>query len=138
MKDYELIEHTADIGIRVVAKDLKGLFENTAAAIFDIMAEVKHSGSLAKKTIEITQTADDWDGLLVNWLNELLSLSATKELIFSDFKILQLEKNRLKAQVTATDLKNYQVKCEIKAATYHELEIKNTADRWQVQVILDV
>jgi len=57
MKDYEVIEHTADIGIRVKAKDPAGLFKNAAAAMFDIIAEapLQSSSPPVKQKISIKQ-----------------------------------------------------------------------------------
>jgi len=141
MKNYELIEHTADIGIRVKAKDLKELFKNTALAMFEIMAEEKspvtrHQSPV--KRITIKQKAQDLEELFVNWLNELLSLSSTKELIFSDFKINKLDKNNLEAEAEGEDIKNYKVNMEVKAATYHQLKIEDKGDFWQAEVIFDV
>jgi len=138
VKTYELIEHTADVGIRVRGTDLKELFKNSASAMFDIMAETKNPEVRKLKKIKIKQKADDLEELLVNWLNELLSLSATKELIFSDFQINKVDKNTLQAVAMGEDVKNYKVNTEIKAATHHQLKIEQTQSGWQVEVILDV
>ena len=136
-KNYELIEHTADIGVRVKAADLKGLFETAALAMFDIMAETKNQEA-EKKQIRIRLKADDLEELFIDWLNELLSQSATKELIFSDLKITKLEKNNLEAIASGGDIKNYRINSEIKAATYHQLKLQQLKSGWQAEVILDV
>lgn len=138
MKDYELIEHTADIGIRVKAKDLKALFENTALAMFDIMAEKREPKVKKRREIKIGQRADNLEELFVNWLNELLSLSATKELIFSGFRINKVDKNALDAVAIGESIKNYKVNTEIKAATYHQLKLEQAKSGWQAEVIFDV
>jgi SHS2 domain-containing protein len=137
-KNYELIEHTADIGIKVKGKDLNELFKNSALAMFDIISEKKAPKSKKKIKIKIELEADDLEELIVNWLNELLYLSATKELIFSDFQIKTIDNNTLKASVTGEDIKNYRVNAEIKAATYYELKIEVLESRWQAQLIFDV
>jgi len=138
MKDYELIEHTADIGIRVKGCDLKDLFKNSALAMFDITAQKKQPVTKKQEKIIIKQKADDLEELFVNWLNELLSLSSTKELIFSDFQINKLERNSLEANVIGESMKNYKINTEIKAATYHQLKLKNDESGWQAEVIFDV
>lgn len=139
MDNYELIEHTADIGIRVKGCDLKDLFKKAALAMFDIIAE-KRTENRKQRTedIAIKQKANDLEELFVNWLNELLSLSATKELIFEDFNIHNLDENNLEATVTGSNFKNYKVNTEIKAATYHQLKLKNDESGWQAEVIFDV
>ncbi|TBR17687.1 archease [bacterium] len=136
-KNYELIEHTADVGIRVKAEDLKGLFKNAALAMFDIIA-VKHPVKADTKELKIEQNAVSLDELFINWLNELLSLSSAKELIFSDFKISEIDEKHLKSVVIASSNKNYKVNVEIKAATYHQLKIEKLSKGWQAEVIFDV
>lgn len=138
MKNYELIEHTADIGIRVKGSDLKELFRNAAAAVFDIVAEKKELQLKKQTKIKIQQKADNLEELLINWLNELLSLSATKELIFYDFQINKVDKNTLQAVAIGEDIKNYKVNAEIKAATYHQLKLEQYKTGWQAELILDV
>jgi len=141
MKNYELIEHTADIGIKVKAKDLKELFKNVALAMFDIITgEILNTqySILNTQEIIIKQKAENLEELFINWLNELLSLSDVKEIIFSDFKINKLNENNLEAVALGEDIKNYKINTEIKAATYHELEIKRDNSGWKAQVIFDV
>ena len=141
MKNYELIEHTADIGIRVKGSDLRELFRNAAAAMFDIMAQKKpyivHRTPYIDKII-VKQKAEDLEELFVNWLNELLSLSAIKEKIFSDFTFRKLDAHNLEAVAMGEDIKNYKVNTEIKAATYHELKLEQAKTGWQSEVIFDV
>ncbi|MFH1507105.1 MAG: archease [Candidatus Omnitrophota bacterium] len=136
-KDYEIIEHTADIGIRVKARDPKELFVKTALSMFDIIAQPEIE-SKPSKDIEIKLKAGDLDELFVTWLNELLSLSATKELIFSVFRIKKIGKNNLDAIVSGSDIKNYRLNTEIKAATYHQLKLEETESGWLAEVIFDV
>ncbi len=138
MQDYELIEHTADVGIRVKGKDLEELFKNAALAMFDIIAERERAEHLIQETIAIEQAGLDLEELFVNWLNELLSLSATKELIFSDFQIKKLNKNKFQAVAVGSGIKNYKINTEIKAATYHKLKLEKVKAGWSAEVIFDV
>jgi len=138
LKNYELIEHTADIGIRVKGRDLKDLFCNAASAIFDIIAEKKPSRSGARKTIAIKQKADNLQELFVSWLNELLSLSAAKGIIFARFQIKKLSNRALEALAAGAGAENYRVNTEVKAATYHQLKIEKENSGWLAEVIFDV
>ena len=120
--------------------NVEELFSRAAEAMFDIIAEIKSPGlSVINSPFknQIRLKADSIEELLINWLNELLSLSATKELVFSDFKI-QIQNNNLEAEAVAKEMKNYRVKSEIKAATYHQLKIIKIAEGWQAEVIFDV
>ena len=138
MKNYEVIEHTADIGIRVKAGELNLLFKEAALAMFDIIAEAQTPKSTTQRQINLKQEAGNLEELLVFWLNELLSLSATKELIFFDFKINRLENNLLEATAFGRDVKDYRVNVEIKAATYHGLKVWQDGSIWKAEVIFDV
>jgi SHS2 domain-containing protein len=136
-KNYEFLEHTADIAIRVRGKDLKALFKNAATAVFDIIAERKtRKGSVVRLTI--AQEAENLDELFVNWLNELLSLSAARNLIFTEFKIQVIERKSLKAVVSGETRDHFKMNAEIKAATYHQLQLEETASGWQAALVLDV
>jgi SHS2 domain-containing protein len=137
MRNYELIEHTADIGIRVKAANLEELFKFAALAMFDIIAE-KQKESVRPRQIIIRQKADNLEELFINWLNEILSLYATKELVFCDFKFYKLDETSLEAAAKGCPIKNYKINTEIKAATYHQLEIKQVDSQWQAEVIFDV
>lgn len=138
LKTYKLIEHTADISIRVKGSDLKSLFKNAALAMFDIMATKQNSGTIPKKTLKISQKAKTRDELFINWLNELLFLSAVKGLIFTDLKIGNITDFNIEATAAAEDISNYKINTEIKAATYHQLQLKKAGSTWQVEVVLDV
>jgi len=137
-KLYEFFEHTADIGIKVRAATLKVLFHNSALAMFSIIAKKRHSTKPLGKPVEIKQEADNLEELFINWLNELLSLSATKELIFSDFKIQKLTERKLQATIIGSPVENFELNTEIKAATYHALKINKDKSGWQAEVIFDV
>ena len=142
MKNYELLEHTADLKVRVTSAGLKELFVDSAAAIFDIIAEKKDTKPTQKTKISIkvplVEGADKIEDLFVDWLNEVISLSAVKEMIFSDFKIIKLDENGLQAEAMGEKIENYIMNTEIKAATHHELKLEKTKSGWQAEVILDV
>ena len=137
-KNYEFIEHTADICIRVKGATLEDLFKNTALAMFEIIAEEKSPPHKNLEKIILEQKAENIDELFINWLNELLSLSSAKELVFSSFKIEIIDQKILKAEAHGSSYKDYNVLTEIKAATYHELTIKKVPSGWEAQVIFDV
>jgi SHS2 domain-containing protein len=139
MKDYEIIEHTADIGIIVSAKNLRELFIKTAEAMFDIIAEPKGSIADAKsRSIEVSVNASDTKELFVAWLSELLSLSDCKNIIFTEFDIDEITDTALKETATGIDIKFFKGKSEIKAVTYHELKVEESGGQFKAQVIFDV
>ena len=137
-KTYVIFEHTADIGIRVSGSNLKDLFKNAGLAIFELSSEKISNQDKSHKEISIQQKADNLEELFLNWLNEVLSLSAAKGVIFESFKFKRLDEKNLQAMGVGSSITNYKVNTEIKAATYHQLKIKKNKSGWQAEVILDV
>ena len=138
MKPYELIDHTADIGIKVYGSDVKELFKNAAFAMFDIIADIE--GLKTPVTIEVDKRAPNREELLIEWLDELLYNFYTKGLIFSKFEISTFGDQHIVAKVHGRHIgaNRGRLKTEIKAATYHDLKIEQKDGRWQTQLIFDV
>lgn len=137
-KNYELLEHTADVGIKVKARDLSGLFRAAGVAMFDLMAEKLPAKGKEMHKMALSLKAADLDELFINWLNELLSVSSAEGLIFEELKIEDIEEKYINAVAIGSDMANYKVNREIKAATYHELKIGKDKAGWTAEVIFDV
>ncbi len=138
MKRYEVIDHTADIGIKAYGKDLKSLFVNAAYAMFDILADVKKVR--AKKKLTINLKAPNLEELFLSWLSELLYQYNSKKIIFKEFLIDKLTENLITAEVQGEklDFKRHRLKTEIKAVTYHQMEIVKKPGEVTVKFILDI
>jgi len=138
MKRYEIIDHTADIGLRAYGKDLKQLFANAACGMFGILADLKNVR--AKESLEIKLKAPNTEELFLSWLSELLYQYNSKEILFKEFLIDELNERSISAQARGEklDLKRHRLKTEIKAVTYHELKVQKVKDTWQAEVIFDI
>ena len=135
---YELIDHTADVGVKAKGKTLSECFENAAHGMFDLIADKSEIESIGQYTVELK--ADDLEQLLVDWLSELLFLQSAKNLIFGFFKVELDEKNKsLSAKIFGEkyDISKHRIGAEIKAVTYHMLEVKNKKP-FYVQVLFDI
>lgn len=136
MKRYELIEHTADIGIKAYGRTLSEAFANAAYGMFSIMTELENVREVETRRVEVS--ADDIDGLLFEWLNSLLYYFDVETLIFKRFEITEFEDTRLAAVCHGEkfDPDRHQIKIGVKSATYHMLEIDRKKNR--TQVIFDI
>ena len=135
---YEILEHTADIRIRVKADNLERLFCRSAQAMFEIIAEKKPGPSGGTELVKVSQKAADLEELFINWLNELLSLSSVRRLVFSGFRIKELTETAVSAEVSGGKIRDYVINKEIKAATYHQLKLSKDRCGWKAEVIFDV
>jgi len=140
VKRFELIEHTADIGLRIYGKSLEDLFANAAKGLFSLILD----NSPKEKNQEILNLkADDLEELLVTWLNELITLFFAFKFLPARYE-LKIETDKKEASLIATILgqefdpyKN-KIKTEVKAATYHNLKVEKTAEGYIAEVIFDV
>jgi len=138
MKAYEIIEHTADIGIKAFGKSLAEAFENAAKGMFDIITDNSEIESIGQYDIELE--APDLEQLLVDWLSELLFLNSSQNLVFGFFKIdLDSKKKHIFAHVFGEKYTTtkHRIGTEIKAVTYHMLKVKNKRP-YEVQVLFDI
>jgi len=138
MKTYELLDHTADVGVKAYGKTLSEAFEHAAKGMFDIItdnSEIENTGQY-----DIQLEAPDLEQLLVDWLSELLFLNSANNLIFGFFKVdLDEKKKSLNARVFGEkfNLSKHNIGAEIKAVTYHILEVKKKKP-YHVQVLFDI
>ncbi len=140
MEKFEFIEHTADLGLRVYGKTSEGLFKNYATVLFSILTDYQPKKIINKK---ITLQAQSLAELLVDWLNELLSIFFADGFLPKEYhlrisddkggKILQAE---IKGE--EFDFENNELKREIKAATYHDLKVEENDKGYVAEVIFDV
>jgi SHS2 domain-containing protein len=137
-KPFEVIDHTADIGIVVYGTDIKQVFANAALGLFNLMADLDNLKQDIKSEIELS--AEDVEVLLVEWLNELIYISEVEHTIFKRFEISELSNTRLKATCFGEKIKagHHRLKREIKAATYHMLRLNKEDGSYKVQIIFDV
>ena len=133
---FELIEHTADIGLVAYGEDLGGAFMNAAYGMSSIMAELEDVGEAESRLVEAEE--DDWEGLLFEWLNQLIYLFDVAKLIFRRFEVLEFDEYHLKVNCYGEkyDPARHHFKTGIKSATYHQLEVDT--EKNQVQVIFDI
>lgn len=138
MRRYEIIPHTADIGIRAYGKDLKELFKNAACGMFDIIADI--DGLKSSLSLPIEVSAPNKEELLVAWLGELLYHFYTKQIIFFDFQIEKIDEGSIKATAFGRHVgqNRNRLKTEIKAVTYHELKIEQKENTFTANLIFDV
>ena len=136
--DYELLDHTADLAVKVKGRDPKSLFENAGKALMHLMLRGKTSVSPAGFSIALS--GQDLADLLVRWLGELLYLLDGEHLVVTSMKVEHLAPDRLEAVVEAVpfDPEIHEILSEIKAVTYHQAEVAEKGDHWEAKVILDI
>ena len=131
---YTLIDHTADIGIKVSAPTIEGLFEEAAYALADTLG-----GRSAEGEVEIMVESRGVDrvDLLVRWLQEILYIIEVKNFRLKSVSIRKLLETEVRGTVHGVYSEGPLI-TEIKAATYHNLDITYIDDAFTATIILDM
>jgi len=135
---FEVIDHTADIGIVAYGGNLNELFANAARGLFSLITDIDKIASKVSKKIELDDR--DMESLLVAWLNDLLYTFEVESTIFGDFDVTVSEGNRLSANCYGekVDPQRHHLRREIKAATYHNIHIAGASGMYSARVIFDI
>ncbi|WP_459202302.1 archease [Methanococcus sp. CF] len=137
---YTYFETTADIGIIAFGKTLEESFENSARGLSNIMVDIESIEKVEKRSFKVI--SEDLLGLLYDFLTELLILHDSELLIFSEFDV-KIEKNECYelnciAFGDTYSKDKYEPKEEVKAITYHKMEIKKDENCWKTKFIVDL
>ncbi len=132
---YRLLEHTADAMVEVHGENLGERFGNAAYALFDQITDITKVEP--KGEMEIVLTAESRDQLLVDFLQELLFLHDTEDLVFCEFGVTT-DGKKLEARVRGEkfDEKKHPKRSVVKGVTYHRLEFDD--DEGIITILFDV
>lgn len=135
---YQIIDHTADLGIIVKDPDIKGLFIFAARAMTDLM--VKGDVSKGEAIRDVLVEGEDLQDIMVKWLGEILYLFVGEKLIADSIEIRSINPTQLESTLTLTHLnpEYHQVTREIKAVTYHQISVDKVGDGWEAKIIFDI
>lgn len=133
---FEIIEHTADVGVRAGAPTLAGLLEQAAMGLCDI-AGIWFPGR--GERVEVALEAGDPGGLLVAWLSEILFLHETRDALVAAVSVAPASATALTASVELAARGDRVVEgTAVKAVTYHGLRVEPDGHGWRAQFYVDV
>lgn len=139
---FKFLEHTADILIEAYGRNLKEAFQQAAKALFEVITDTATIGKNCKEHIVIS--AEDEYSLLFDWLSELLYLFDTTGIVYCHTEIKEIKRSNEKLILKATvmgdklDLEKNEIRTEVKAITYHQMEIKQDENRATVRFLVDI
>ena len=135
---FEILEHTADVGVLTRGRTLAEAFAHAAEGMFSIMVDLDGVREVEQRSISVA--GRDWPGLLVAWLSELLYYSDVDGLLFKRFEVEDLRPYTLRAVAHGEqiDRQRHELGAGVKAITRHMLEVEEGPEGWRVQVLLDI
>ena len=135
---FTLIDHTADLGIMVRGENLKHLFEEAAKSMMYITLKVKRTkkGEIIKLSVAGYDLAD----LMVRWLGEILYQFEGEHKLVTNVGIDFISPSHLDAtlEMVSFDPNLHEILREIKAVTYHQIEVVEKGKHWEARIIFDL
>jgi len=139
---YNFIDHTADIAVEVKSNTIEELFIASAYAWQESVIEKNEIKISDKREINVNELS--YEELLVRFLDELNFLLLTKKWIMGKLNQIEIKKKNEMYNLTAVmsgdsiSLKRYRLKVEIKAITFHQMEIKNINNEYTTRIVFDI
>jgi len=136
MGGFELLEHTADVGIRARGATLEEAFEQATLGLAEVLGALRPGGG---EVVDVEVTAGDPGALLVDWLNEVLWLHEVRgHAGVAAVRVERVAGDRAAGSVTFSSTDPPADGTFVKAVTYHRLRVGRDAGGWLAEVYLDV
>jgi SHS2 domain-containing protein len=135
-KDYEFLEHSADVKFRAFGKSIEEAFVNSAKALFETI----YGGLKVKQKIkkEFVVEGDEIRGLLYSFLEEFLFLLDSEGLVFSRVDVKKIDKFKFDVVCYGDFAKNYGFSNDVKAITYSDMIVELKSGVWVIEGVFDV
>ncbi|MEZ8217167.1 SHS2 domain-containing protein [Candidatus Fervidibacteria bacterium JGI MDM2 SSWTFF-3-K9] len=136
---FEVIDHTADVGIVAYGRDFRELLENAALGMFSLIAELETVEPKEQRQVIAEVPIPDKELLLLRWLKELLYLKEAEMFIPCKASVTEMEDSRVLGVVEGERLSEKIVLLHhIKAVTHHMVRIEEVDGWLKAQIVFDV
>lgn len=139
MLPYEILEHTGDAKIRVFGATKEELFLNALKGMGAILKSKINlpAGGQKSKIRKIEVQSQDLNSLLVDFLSEVNYLRQLHHEMYETVTFHSFSDTQLEAELEGRKVEEFGE--DIKAVTFHELDVRQNADGlWQTDIVFDV
>ena len=142
MEEYIFLDDiaTADVAIESRGDTLEELFTASAMATIEVMSDTSSIQPKIKKTLHLEHS--EIDGLLFDWLAEIIYLKDSEFMLFEkyDLKITKDTNYQLDAEILGEEINQskHDLRCDVKAITFHLFEVYEKNGKWISRFILDI
>lgn len=135
---YEILEHTADAGLAASGRSLPELFASAAEGLAAMLCEPETVNP--RSSIDLEATAPDIESLMVEWLSEINYRFEVDRFAFRSFDVQEVSDKHIRAigRGERIDASRHRIGAQVKAVTYHQLEVKRDGVRWSTRVFVDI
>ena len=135
---YEVLEHTADVGLRIYGRSLPELFSNAGLGLMALAIETQVIEEHERLSLAVS--GSDVEQLLVNWLSEILYHTDAEGWMFAHFTITECSPTAVAGEGWGErrDAAARTRAVAVKAVTYHQLSVRETSEGWEAVVYFDI
>lgn len=134
---FEMLEHTADVGLRAFGSTIEEAFEAATEGLASIVGAWK-PGPGEEEAIAV-EGARDLAGVLVEWLSEVLYLQDRRDAVIRGVEMDAVSDDGARGRVRWGPRGDAVLEgTAVKAITYHELLVERRGDGWVAEVYVDV
>jgi SHS2 domain-containing protein len=131
---FELLEHTADVGVRARGPSLEAVFEQATLGLVEVLGAARPGPG---EPVAVAVGAADVAGVLVDWLGEVLWLHESRDAGLAGVRVDRAGEAGAAGQLTLAGRGPFDG-TQVKAVTYHQLRVVPEGDGWLAEVYLDV
>jgi SHS2 domain-containing protein len=134
---FRYLDHMTDALIEAYGSTIDEAFENSAYGLVNTMFDL--SNVSADLQVKIEANGHDLYSLFYDWLEKVMLIVLTENLILSYFRVKISHNGNMedggayflcsKARGEHLDLKKHNFKVEVKAVTYHEMQIEEDKEK---------
>jgi SHS2 domain-containing protein len=137
-RSFEILEHTADVGLRAYGATEREVCENAARGLMSLLCRPERIR--AEEEYEVRVEGTDAVDLLVRWLHEILFQFDAEKRVFSEVRVVDYSAQSLRAILKGErfDPARHEPGEEIKAVTYHGARFERSEDGWVAEVLFDI
>lgn len=134
---YKILQHIADLKIRITAPTAEELFREAVRGMMEVMRETKDQDRKPEIQRIVEIKSPDATSLLIDFLNEVLSSAQINKEIYIKVNFKKFSETALEAELIGQKVDEFDE--DVKAVTYHEADVKQGSDgQWQTLIILDI
>jgi protein archease len=135
---YEVLEHTADVRVRVYGGSFADLLRNSALALMSLIAATEAVRPMSEIEFEIE--GETKEEILVKMLGEIIYIHEVRKMVFSDVSLELTGGRKLRGRLFGEkiDPERHELELDVKAATYHNLKIQKVNDRFMAEIVFDI
>ncbi len=135
---YEILEHTADIRVRVSGNTFEDFLKSGALAMMNLLCDTETVKPAQETAFEVE--GETGEELLIKMLGEILYINRVEQKVFSGIDLELVGENKIKGTLHGEefDPERHELELDIKAATYHNLKIERVNDRFVAEIVFDI